>query len=382
MKKVKRLLRWYSLLNKRLFRRAGFVIVLLIIPVLVLGMSFAAKEESGILNIGLFLKNENDPTAREIAHALLGEESLFRYTVFESEKEAVSAVRSGKADAAWVFEDDMAAKIAAYTSGDGETCAVTVYEQDENVVLQLAREKLFGALYSRISYSIFKYFIAEIDPEGDPSEEELIRDYNTLEVTAPMVQFAYMDGETASTDEQESYLTAPLRGLMALMVMLCAMMSCAYYMSDEEEGCFVWLSGRARVISAYGYCLTAVIDMAVMVIAALAVSGMLTGVGTEIILMLIYCLGCTAFANIIRRLCGSIERLGLAMPIVMMALLVLCPVFLNMKKARAIQFFIPTFHYLHGLYNTDHALYLAILTVLLFVLDLGLAWIIRKRKRM
>ncbi|MBR6812030.1 MAG: ABC transporter permease [Oscillospiraceae bacterium] len=381
MKNLKRLLTWYALLNKRLFRRAGFIIVLLIIPVLVLGISLAAKEESGILNIGLYLKDESDPTAKEIAEALLSEESLFRYTVYDSEDRAVSAVRSGAVDAAWVFEEDMGEKISAYTAGTMEECAVTVYEQEENVVLQLAREKLFGFLYSRVSYSIFKDFIAEIDPEGEPSEEELIRDYNTLEVTAPMVQFAYMSGEQATVDEQADYLTAPLRGIMALMVVLCAMMSCAYYVHDEEEGCFVWLSDRARVVSAYGYCLTAVIDMAVIVIVSLWAAGMLTGLGTEIVLMLIYCLAAVAFANIIRRLCGTIERLGLAMPIVMIALLVLCPVFLNMKKARAVQFFIPTFHYLHGLYNRDHALYLAILTVILYAVDLALAWVIKKRKR-
>ncbi len=380
MKKLKRVLVWYGLLNKRLFKRAGFLIVLLIIPVMVLLMSFAAKEDSGILNIGIYLVNESDPVAREVADELLGEESLFRYTVFESEKEAISAVRSGNIDAAWVFNDDMGGKISAYPAGNMEESAVTVYEQEENVVLQLAREKLFGALYSRVSYSIFKDFIAEIDPEGDPSEEELIRDYNTLEVTAPMVQFAYMSGETASVEEQSDYLTAPMRGLMALLVVLCAMMSCAYYMQDEEDGCFVWLSARARVLSAYGYCLTAVVDMAVVVIVSLAIGGMLTGLLSEIILMLLYSLAAVAFANIIRRLCGSIERLGLAMPIVMMALLVLCPVFLNMKKARAVQFFLPTFHYLHGLFNRDHALYLAVLTVILFAADMFIAWIIRKRK--
>ena len=59
---------------------------------------------------------------------------------------------------------------------------------------------------------------------------------------------------------------------------------------------------------------------------------------------------------------------------VLLAGLALCPIFLNVRRFRMVQFLIPTFLYLHGIRSGEFILYLAGYTVLSWSLGLLLAW--------
>ena len=51
--KVRQALKQYLLLNKRLFKRPSFVVILCLLPLLVAAMAFAAQSDSGIVSVSL-----------------------------------------------------------------------------------------------------------------------------------------------------------------------------------------------------------------------------------------------------------------------------------------------------------------------------------------
>ena len=53
MKRTFKLITWYIMLNKRLFRKKSFIAVLILLPFLAWGLSEVSKQESGILTVAL-----------------------------------------------------------------------------------------------------------------------------------------------------------------------------------------------------------------------------------------------------------------------------------------------------------------------------------------
>ena len=113
---------------------------------------------------------------------------------------------------------------------------------------------------------------------------------------------------------------------------------------------------------------------------ALGLSGLVTFWPWEILLLLLYGLSCAGFAEVLRGLLGTAGRLGAALPLVLLAGLALCPIFLNVHRLPAVQILLPPFYYLNGAHSGRFAAYLALYTVMSWGLGLVLQRI-RKQER-
>ena len=243
MRKIRRFFRRFLLLSKRLLRRPAYLGVLLLVPLFALALSLFAGQESGVLHVALVREEPADPAAAAAVERLLTERSVLRFTEFADETEAREALRHGQVDAAWIFSDGFSRELERF-GGRGHADAVTVLEREDNVFLMLSREKLFAAIYPETSREIFlDYLKTELGAES-LTRDEAARWYDSLTTTERVVRFETLEGGEAETDG--SYLTAPLRGLMALLLVLCGMASGLYSYREEREGSFVWLPSRAR----------------------------------------------------------------------------------------------------------------------------------------
>ena len=138
MRSLLRFFRWWALLTKRLLRRPGYLAVLLLIPLFALSLSFFTREDSGAVTVALVLENPDDPVAAAAAARLEAGESVLRCRRVSSEEEARALVRSGKADAAWLLDGDLTAKLRDYVRYGRGGC-ITVVEREENVFLRVSR---------------------------------------------------------------------------------------------------------------------------------------------------------------------------------------------------------------------------------------------------
>ena len=360
MKMLKRFALWYWLLTKRLLKKPVFLVLLICVPLLAGAMAAAARQDSGIVTVALVCRTE-EIAARRAADRLLTADSLVRCVEYASEEAARDAVARGTVDAAWIFRDTVAQELQRFITRRGSRGAVLVVEREDNVFLRLAREQLAAALYPEASFTLFRdYLVNEMGVPADISDETLEYYYSVRVAEDPIIVFAHADG--SAQPRTAEYLTAPVRGLLALLLVLTGLASGMYYYREAENETFLRLSAAKRRFLPLLYHLTALLPMALATLLALRATGLLTGWLRETGLMLLYCLSVAAFCELLRRLCRGEARLGALIPVLLAAMLALCPVFLDLKVLEPLRRLFPPFFYLNGIHSARSAGWLAVYT--------------------
>lgn len=374
MKGLRHACLFFSLLNKRLFKKYSFLVILAMVPVLTAGMFLAAREDSGILHIVLCPENEKDPLAGEVIAELTGQKGILRYSAESSVDAACLAVREGEADAAWILSGSLTEDADAYTSYRGEPEPfITVVEREDTVFLQLAREQLYSVLYPHLSYALFKNFITT-DLAEDISEEELRTEYSIMEADGNIFRFSYRNiTDEPDRAEEANYLLTPLRGLLALLVLLCGFAASLYYEQDREEKLFLQMPVGREIYFPYLYHLPAVIDGGAVVLLTFSVTHILISWRRELLLMALYCAACMGFCNLIRKMSGTMQRLSTCIPILILAMVVICPIFISLRQFRMMQYLFPPFYYLQSVHNAGYIKYFLLYLAILYGADLLLA---------
>ena len=368
MKKISRMFLWLMLFNKRLLKKISFLIILCSIPLLVLGVNLMAKQESGILRVVLY-QEDADELSEEIVSDILQMESALSFVEVESEEEAIKLVQSNQADAAWIFPEDFEGLMEdCFRQGIWDEPLIRIVEKEDNVMLHLSREVLFGRLYSSISYMVYDHFVrTEVLGGTEISEEELWESYQKTNMDENMFVFSYLDGETA--DMGTSYMLYPVRGLLALVIVLCGLALGLYFMQDEQNGIFIWMPLNRTVLGSWLYQMPGLVDVGLVVLLALLFSGVATGVLTEIGLMFVYLWMVAGFSDLVRRLCGKQVRLGAMIPLLMLVMLAVTPIFMGAPNMKWIQLLLPPYYYINALHSNGYRVGMLVYVVVIFVVD-------------
>lgn len=333
---MKKALLWLWMLTKRLYKKPTFLVILVLIPVLVLCYSASAGEDSGMLTVALASEDGSLP-AFEAGQLLRIVECTPR--------EAETLVRHGKADTAWVFCEDWAQKVTDFAaSPKAENGFVTVLVREDSVALKLSREKLSGSMYAAISRQVAIDFVRQNVPGLAEVSDQSLLEY----VDKTFAGNRLFDYGQAGQAQQVHYLTAPLKGLLAVVVVLCGLASAMYWQEDLRRGTFGWLSGGKQGLAELGCQVVALINVGAVAVLALVLSGTAASPGREALAMgmLVVCVAATSAA--LRRLCGSTRALAVLLPPVVVITLVICPVFFDLAALRTVQKLLPVTHYLTG----------------------------------
>lgn len=350
MRGIRKAILYYVLLSKRFLKKLSFVLLLCVIPVLALCLRNISEQDSGMIRIALFMEDPEDETVRALVEELTSANSVLRCIPVEEEAAARKMVIRGDVDAVWIFQKDFTGKIkemiANGMKGDGP---ILVVEQEDNVVLQLARIKLFGVLYPSLSYALFQDFVYS-DLGAEVTEEELRSYYDLFEKKDDLFRFA-SPGANERSVAQSNYMTAPLRGMLAILIVLCGFAADMFFLQDEAGGVLDAFSLKKRRRSVYIYQLAAMIPAAAAVLTALFLLGDFGGAAGELLLMVLYLADCMVFCNLIRCISGTAGCLGAGIPILTLGMLVICPVFFNLRQLRAVQLVLPPYHYLSAVHT-------------------------------
>ena len=374
MKKVRL---WLRMLTKRLYRKTSFLVVLALIPLLAVGYGCSNLEESGIVTIALAQEGE-DPQATEMINSLRGSSQLIHYVLCADPEEAALLVETGKVDAAWIFPDRLQEKVETFGRMPVPANAfVTVLERQSNVATALARETLAGSLYAQCSQSHYLKFVRSNLEELDHlTDRELMASYAGAVTEMDLFVFTDLQGNV-SEGEDEHFLLTPVRGLLAVVILLGAMAAGMYYTQDLERGTFLWVPGKRQAVVELGCQLISVIHVAVCAAVALALLGLTGAWWQEILALLMYSLCAALFGMVIRRLCGKITAIGMLMPLLVVICLVVCPIFLDLDPLYEVQHLLLPTYYIRG--GTD-LLYLLYMLPYAGVLTL-IYWLLGKYRR-
>lgn len=389
MGKITTFIRRYFILSKRLLRKPGFVAILLLVPVLVAAMGIAARNgDSGVVTIALAMQDNDDTIANEIVDGLTGEDSLIRFERCDSPADASALVEEGSADAAWIFNDDLQRRIAKFAGHTHQNNAfVAVIQREESVFLRLSHEKLNAALYPYISMAVYSdYVLDNVVNISELSEEEIREFYLSVNAEgADLFDFVYADpdgegGEIADTSGA-NFLVSPLRGLLAIMVVLGGVAVAMFYMQDEARGAFDRLPRGTGFSFSAVYHSAAVIMVAVVVFIALLMTKMTVGAAYELLALFIFCMCTVGFCICLRLLLRDIRLFGAVVPILIVVMAVLCPIFFKAPNIPIVQYLLPTYYYIRAFSSTRFVWYMAIYTAVLFVVAFALHSLRAKQKR-
>lgn len=324
--------------------------ILCMVPLLVVGLRLAAGQESGIVTIGLCMKNPMDKMTNRVVEQLIEDDNVLRYIICESEEEARGLVESFQADAAWIFPENLQNALQMAAAHKIVEPVVTVVEREDNIPLIFSREILSSALYPYFSYEVYTDFVRD-DLELSVDDADLKAAYELTLVEESLFRIEYFDGQES---ESSSYLIAPIRGILALWLVLCGFAASMYFMQDERRGTFSWMPVKHRLWMAFGFHAVLLSDAAAILLIACKFAGVFTVWYKELANALMF-MGCAlVFCNLVRLLCGTPERLGNCIPILLMGMTVLCPVFLNVNRFRPLQYLLPPFYYLRATHSTYH----------------------------
>ena len=364
-----RLFRWALLLCKRLYKKATFLLILLLIPAVVLGFSFFAKGESGFVHVLLVQEDPAESLSSSLVRQLKERGRLIRFSLCDSPVLAEEYVREGRADSAWIFASDMQERVVDYFERPEEfEGLVTILERETTVPLRLAREQLCGALFECCSQQLFLNHVREhsVAAQSMTDEELLVYYRNAFTAMDGLFEFSYLDSDASS--EEIHYLTEPLRGLLAVIVTVCAFATGVYFLQDHGNGLFSWLPARRLNFVELGYQAVSVLNVSFVCLIALLLAGFTENIFYEFLVVLLYSLCVSVFGCFVRALFGSSRVLAVFLPLSALLMIALCPIFFPLPGAlKPLSLLFPPTYYLRSVLDESYLLSMLLYTLVLWV---------------
>lgn len=359
--------KWYFLLNKRLLKKCSFLLILCLVPILTAGVNILSQENHGIVRIVLCMQNPQDELAAGIIDELMDKDSVLNYILCEDEKKAEKLVKDYEADAAWIFSPNFKAGLQRAASDKKCEAVVRVVEREDSVSLQFTRQILVSKIYSDFSYMIYENFVRDDMGLTEVSDIQLKEAYETMFVEGSLFQMEYLDGQREEKADY-NYLLTPLRGILSVWFVLCGFASSMYFMQDEQNGVLARIALNKRLWAAFSIHIVVLSDAAVMLLMACRLSGVFISWREEV-LRIILLTGCTMlFCNLVRLLCRIPERLGVCIPVLLMGMLVVCPIFVNLRSFKVLPYLLPPYYYLKSIHSVYYVYGMMVYILVLFVL--------------
>lgn len=350
---MKKIFKWFLLLNKRLYKKPTFLWILLLIPLLVFGYGAVAQEDSGVLTVALASEGK-DSLATQVMQELKDSTNLIRYVFCDTPNSAEKMVGDGKADAAWIFGEDLENSIYRFVQKPVRRNAfIRVIERENSVVLKLAREKLSGAMFRHCSRAFYLCYIRENVPQLDAvADEELLRHYDEFAWDTQLFEFAYLESAAEIQDPEEAnYLLTVVRGLLAVVIAFGGLATAMYYIQDEQTGTFSLVPQKNKAAVEFGCQVISILNIGAVAFVALLLAELAVSVGREVLLLMLYTVTVALFAMTVRRLCGKMVIVGTVLPLLVVVMLVICPVFFDLGALQKLQYLFPPTYYINAVYS-------------------------------
>ncbi len=354
---------WFWLAWKRLLKKPLYLSLLVLMVVLTLCYHTAVQDDSGMVSVVLAIPDETDMLSRQIVEMLTSETGLIRYTQGTVEN-ARLLVKAGKADAAWIFPENLAEKLTAFLE-NRTVPAVEVLQREETVLLRLSREKLSGALFTCCTEPVYLKYLREHAPQLEHlTDAQLVEYMERFHGNDQLFAFEQLNRMAPNAAD---YLRAPLRGLCGILILLCALSAALYFMQDQKAGLFQRFPVYSMTAVELGSQLAALWSTGLAAMLCLAVCGMWGAPWREILVTVLYLMCCAGFAMLLRRVCGKIPVLAGLLPVLTVATLVICPVFVQIPQLRPLQYLLPPTYYMQAVYSDRFLLLMIVYTAVSFL---------------
>ena len=357
---MKKWFRRFYIFNKRLYKQASFVAILVLLLLSVCTFSLTAESDSGFVRIVLAQTNSDDAISSKIIKSLIEDDSIILFTYAKNPESAIDAVKNGQADSAWIFPEDMNEKLSAFADTK-KNSIVRVVEREQNVFLRLSREKLHSALYNYSAKAFFiNYSRENLAQLSNLSDEKLLEFFDNAKISDKLFTFGNPSSANQTNTSSDDYLTAPLRGLLGVITVLGGIAATMRYMQDEQNNTFAWVPQKRRFPLEIGCITVATLNISLVSTIALCASGLYRFNSTELVCVVFYAICCSAFCMLLKQLFCNIKLLGAITPALILIIICVCPVFFVFKQVATLSVLFPPVYYINVSHDSKYILYMIV----------------------
>ena len=355
----------FLLLQKRFLKKTSFIIILCLVIPVVIFFRIGSRQKSGMLTVALAASNAtvSSDSVQQIMTQLEETVSGISFIKCSSEEQAQELLGHKKADAAWIFDSDFDERIEKAGKRGSVLPVVTVIQGEDTVFLAYIREILCSKIFPYFSYAAYKAYILERMPSV--TDKELFFQYSRFSSLPKLFNHQTEGIQNVS----QSYLMSPLRGMLALWLLMCAFAATLYFMQDSQRGSFVWFNNNQSLFFFLKITFIPLFDCTLIMFLAILTGGIFNSFLLEIFSLLLLVLSSILFANLLRIITVKNYIFCAAIPVIILVTLVLCPIFLKVNSFRPIQLLLPVFYYLNSVYSLYYLFLFSMYTIILFILN-------------
>lgn len=238
-------LKQICLFTKRLWKQPVFLFLLFLLPAMSFLLTGLQENASGSVRIALY-REDGQGVSGLIIEKLLKKESSFSFYLCPSEEELFSQVASGTAECGYLLPADLFQQLDAGKKNH----LIDVIVSPSTTLSKVTNEIVYAELFEEYSLHLLENFLAHQSPLADdktpPSikAETLYREHMADDST---FSFTYgTHGETTNAplpahmnSPHASLLLAPIRGVLAILILLSGFWGAFQYYNDKEEKIFM-----------------------------------------------------------------------------------------------------------------------------------------------
>lgn len=374
---------WLRLLMKRMLKKPAFMLFLLILPLMSFLIDRLGQGESEGMLVGICLVAEDGEIEteeqgteaaegnmrQEFLSVLQEQEGILQFQIYEEESKMQNAVETGEVDCGVLLRENLWDGLDTGAWQD----TITLYATSSSNMTEIVKEKIASVVFTLYSEKNYVNYVAQSEAFAAAEETSARADivsfakaaYETHLLDGSTFAFQYRgdSGNNSLMPDElpERTSTFRLRGILAVCIFLSGLCGLLTDWKDREEKRFVrfappvlttmvniWLPTiYTSVVALFSLLLT---GQAVFSGDSGRMAGLLTGLGKEIGALVFYQFLIVLYCSIIRVVLKKQEMIAAAIPLLTLASIVCCPVWIRLAVYlpffRVLEKFFPVTYYL------------------------------------
>lgn len=334
---LRRFFVWTGLTAKRLLKKPSFVLILLMLPVVLLVYRAVITEDDGKLHVAVYFEEEDELSKAFLTEMTENVPEQFLFYRCEESEDLYSDVAAARAECGYVFSANMAEKIL---TGEWQGM-ITAVVSEKTVYAAFVNEIVYNKLNRFLSFEVVKDYLVK-SPDLQLTEAEVERllagEFASMVSKKTLVNYVTTDVMTGEVVEDEelaknvSVLTKPIRGTVAIFVLLTGLAGLVFWYQDDAEGRYRVMARERRPLLSFASILLPTVMAGLAGIVCLAIAGLWTHTATELLSMAVYVWFVAAFCNILRFLIPSVHAVCAIIPILTLISYLCCPILLDVGR--------------------------------------------------
>lgn len=326
-----------------------FFCLLCLIPFCLFLVQKISYEEKANLKVAVYFPKDATDYTIKSAQNLFNHKGFIEFVECKNENEMLKKLEEGFFISAIKYTNDAEKLFTSFESGR-PLGKIKFFVKSDSVVTRLLREEFFALIYENISKKILESYINRTDDDILKKAEfmEYVKHRYELYQSDDNI-FALAD-ETIenleTTENDNSFISFPVRGMTSIFVFLIGLAASFYFIRDKKNSLFTYIPSSKLNIFRFFYIAVPVFDAGLVMLFSLRFSQNFCGWQKEILIIIPFLIFVSAFCSLICALTNNEAILASFIPVLVIAALTLCPIFIDARISFFLQGILPLYFYL------------------------------------